>query len=245
MYVNLPLWDLGCWLMGQTPCLCRVMTCFLHCVGVNITLVDKNGRTVFDVLDQYPTKRSQDIKDIIVGTSHTSDRELSSMMGDSSHDDEGISSVNNPVYDSAANALGEEGMELLRIPLSDRFSHLPKQTVCAVARVDYYDSCHSEALRLRVGDRMRVIGHNSNGTWTGVLGGTEGNFFASHVDFYEGEQGEGRRGLGVRRKKCVESGRSVSLLCSTDGTSDPHVLNCLQTVSSGLLWNLLSEKGEL
>ena len=193
--VNLPA--LGCWLTHVPDSMPLSSNDHSHhFAGVNITLVDKNGRAVFDVLDQYPTKRSQDIKDIIVGTSHTSDRELSGMMCDSSHDDEGISSVNNPVYDSAANALGEEGMDLLRIPVSERFSHLPKQTVCAVARVDYHDSCHGEALRLRVGDRMRVIGHNSNGTWTGVLGGMEGNFFASHVDFYEGEWGEGRGGGG-------------------------------------------------
>ena len=91
------------------------------------------------------------------------------MGGDDSHDnDDGISSVNNPVYDSAANALGEDGLELLRIPLSDRFNHLPKQTVCAVARVDYHDSIHGDALRLRLGDRIRVIGQNSNGTWVGA-----------------------------------------------------------------------------
>lgn len=152
-------------------------------------MVDKNGRTVFDVLDQYPTKRYEEIKDIIVGTSQTADGQLSSAMGDGGNDDDGISSVNNPVYDSAVNALGEEGIEMLRIPLSERLSHLPKQMVCAVARVDYHDSIHSNAFRLRVGDRIRVVGQNSNGTWVGLLGGAEGSFFASHVDFYEGEWG--------------------------------------------------------
>ena len=179
-------------------CVLRDNPHFLHSAGVNITLVDKNSRTVFDVLDQYPTKRSQDIKDIIVRTSQTTDRQLSSAMDDDgSHDDDGITSVNNPVYDSAVNALGEEGIEMLRIPLSERLGHLPKQMVCAVARVDYHDSIHSNALRLRVGDRIRVIGQNSNGTWVGLLGGAEGSFFASHVDFYEGEWGrEGRGGEG-------------------------------------------------
>ena len=136
-----------------------------------------------------------------MGTSQTADGQLPSEMGgDDSHDnDDGISSVNNPVYDSAANALGEDGLELLRIPLSDRFNHLPKQTVCAVARVDYHDSIHGDALRLRLGDRIRVIGQNSNGTWVGLLGGAEGSFFASHVDFYEGEwgrEGKGKQGCG-------------------------------------------------
>ena len=173
------------------------------CSGINITLTDKNGRTVFEVLNQYPTARSEQIKDIIVGTSQTADRQFSAVVGDDSDDAEGISSVNNPVYDSTAGALqqmSDEGLDQDRIYLSDRLNPVPKRVVCAVARVDYQDSSHSEALHLSVGDRIRVIGLNSNGTYLGVVGEKEGSFFASHVDFYQGgwkgEEWEGRSGEG-------------------------------------------------
>ena len=59
------------------------------------------------------------------------------------------------------------------------------QTVHAIARVDFDDHSDQSGLSFKVGDRILVTGMNTNGTWKGRIGEKSGNFFASHVDFFE------------------------------------------------------------
>ena len=98
---------------------------------------------------------------------------------------EDATTVYNPIYDSSSNVLQYMGeVDQRRIQLHNQLDGT--QTVHAIARVDFDDHSDQSGLSFKVGDRILVTGMNTNGTWKGRIGEKSGNFFASHVDFFEG-----------------------------------------------------------
>ena len=139
-----------------------------------MSLVNKEGKTALDVLDQFPSKRTDRIRNIIMTSSCHRDSLEPVEQGEVPNRHSGgdvTSSGLNPLYDNVVMA---------------NTDHTVGSTVYyAVARVDYEDVSNPCVLVLRTGKRIDVLGANSNGTWLGVSDGQEGNFFASHVDFYQ------------------------------------------------------------